>query len=50
LEHLKWLGLHNDVRAGDRFFWFTSTAWMVWNASVSALLRMTTPSGPTVMI
>lgn len=38
LEHLKWLGLHNDVRAGDRFFWFTSTAWMVWNASVSALL------------
>lgn len=38
LEHLKWLGLHNDVRAGDRFFWFTSTAWMVWNASVAALL------------
>jgi acetoacetyl-CoA synthetase len=38
LEHLKWLGLHDDVRAGDRFFWFTSTAWMVWNASVSALL------------
>ena len=38
LEHLKWLGLHNDVRAGDRFFWFTSTAWMVWNAAVSALL------------
>lgn len=38
LEHLKWLGLHGDIRAGDRFFWFTSTAWMVWNASVSALL------------
>jgi acetoacetyl-CoA synthetase len=38
LEHLKWLGLHDDVRAGDRFFWFTSTAWMVWNASVAALL------------
>jgi acetoacetyl-CoA synthetase len=38
LEHLKWLGLHDDVHAGDRFFWFTSTAWMVWNASVSALL------------
>jgi acetoacetyl-CoA synthetase len=38
LEHHKWLGLHADVRAGDRFFWFTSTAWMVWNASLSALL------------
>ena len=38
LEHVKWLGLHDDVHAGDRFFWFTSTAWMVWNASVSALL------------
>lgn len=38
LEHLKWLGLHNDVRPGDRFFWFTSTAWMVWNAAAAALL------------
>jgi len=38
LEHCKWLGLHADVRPGDRFFWFTSTAWMVWNGSISALL------------
>ncbi|GAA4558848.1 acetoacetate--CoA ligase [Pseudonocardia xishanensis] len=38
LEHLKWLGLHDDVRPGDRFFWFTSTAWMVWNASIAGLL------------
>jgi acetoacetyl-CoA synthetase len=38
LEHLKWMGLHDDVRPGDRFFWFTSTAWMVWNASVAALM------------
>ena len=38
LEHLKCFGLHEDVRAGDRLFWFTSTAWMVWNASVAALL------------
>lgn len=45
LEHLKWLGLHDDVRAGDRFFWFTSTAWMVWNASVGALL-----TGATVVL
>jgi len=38
LEHLKWLGLHNDVGPGDRFFWFTSTAWMVWNVAAFSLL------------
>ena len=38
LEHLKFLGLHVDVRPGDRFFWYTSTSWMVWNVLVSALL------------
>lgn len=38
LEHLKWLGLHNDVRPGDRFLWYTSTAWMVWNVVVDSLL------------
>lgn len=38
LEHLKWLALHADVRTGDRFFWFSSTAWVVWNASVAALM------------
>ena len=39
LEHLKALGLHNDVREGDVFFWFSTTGWMVWNYSVSALLH-----------
>ena len=38
VEHLKWLGLHNDVQPGDRFFWYTSTAWMIWHALVSSLL------------
>jgi acetoacetyl-CoA synthetase len=38
LEHLKWLGLHNDVRPGDRFFWYTTTAWVVWNVIVGSLL------------
>jgi acetoacetyl-CoA synthetase len=38
VEHLKWLGLHNDVQPGDRFFWHTSTAWMIWYALVSSLL------------
>src|SRR5437764_137165 len=38
LEHLKWLGLHTDVRPGDRFFWYTTTAWVVWNVVVGSLL------------
>ncbi|WP_063062944.1 acetoacetate--CoA ligase [Nocardia sienata] len=38
LDHHKLLGLHNDVRAGDRFFWYTTTNWMMWNMVVSGLL------------
>ena len=38
LEHLKFLSLHGDVGPGDRFFWFTSTGWMMWNLLVGALL------------
>lgn len=38
LEHLKFLGLHVDLRPGDRFFWYSSTSWMVWNVVVSSLL------------
>ena len=39
LEHLKVLGLHADMRASDRFFWFTTTGWMMWNYLVSGLLH-----------
>jgi acetoacetyl-CoA synthetase len=38
LEHLKKLFLHNDLRGGDRFLWFTTTGWMMWNFLVSGLL------------
>ncbi len=38
LEHLKKLNLHVDGRRGDRFFWFTTTGWMMWNFLVSGLL------------
>jgi acetoacetyl-CoA synthetase len=38
LEHLKALSLHNDVRRGDRMFWYTSAGWMMWNYLVSALM------------
>ena len=39
LELLKVLSLHNDVRAGDRFLWFTTTGWMMWNYLVGGLLH-----------
>lgn len=38
LEHLKNHALHWDLGAGDRLLWFTTTAWMMWNALVSARL------------
>jgi acetoacetyl-CoA synthetase len=38
IEHLKTLLLHQDMRAGDRFFWMSSTGWIVWNLLVSGLL------------
>ena len=38
LEHLKALGLHTDLGPSDRFCWFTTTGWMMWNYLVSGLL------------
>ncbi len=37
LEHLKQLALHLDLGRGDRFFWFSTTGWMMWNLLVSGL-------------
>ena len=37
LEHLKVLSLHLDLRDGDKFFWFTTAGWMMWNWVVSSL-------------
>lgn len=37
LEHLKALSLHMDIGEGDRFFWFSTTGWMMWNMVVSGL-------------
>ena len=31
LEHLKYVHFHNDVKLGEKFFWFTTTGWMMWN-------------------
>jgi acetoacetyl-CoA synthetase len=38
LEHLKSLALHLDLGPDDRFFWFTTTGWMMWNFLVGGLL------------
>ena len=38
LEHLKMLALHHDLGPGSRFFWFSTTGWMMWNYLVSGLL------------
>jgi acetoacetyl-CoA synthetase len=38
LEHLKKSRLHSDLSPGDRFFWFTTTGWMMWNFLLGGLL------------
>ena len=38
LEHLKKANLHSNLGPGDRFFWFTTTGWMMWNFLVGGLL------------
>ena len=37
LEHLKTLALLHDLGPRDRFFWFSTTGWMMWNYLVSGL-------------
>ncbi|MGE0772929.1 MAG: acetoacetate--CoA ligase [Cyclobacteriaceae bacterium] len=44
LEQYKYGILHNDVKPGDRCFWYTTTGWMMWNYIQSVLL------GDAVMI
>jgi acetoacetyl-CoA synthetase len=38
LEHLKSLAFHLDLSPGDRFTWYTTTGWMMWNFLVGGLL------------
>ncbi len=45
LEHVKALALHLDLRPGDRFTWYTTTGWMMWNFLVGGLL-----AGVTVVL
>jgi acetoacetyl-CoA synthetase len=38
LEHLKALALHQNVKPGDRYFWYSTTGWMMWNYALSSML------------
>jgi acetoacetyl-CoA synthetase len=38
LEHLKLMTFHLGLGPADRFLWFTTTGWMMWNVLVSGLL------------
>ncbi|OBF53175.1 acetoacetate-CoA ligase [Mycobacterium sp. 852002-53434_SCH5985345] len=42
LEHLKYLSLQLELHAGERFLWYSSTSWMMWNLQLSGLLADTT--------
>jgi acetoacetyl-CoA synthetase len=49
LEHAKEHRLHGDLRPGDRMFFHTSCAWMMWNWQLSALasgVEIVTYDGP----
>jgi acetoacetyl-CoA synthetase len=38
VEHVKGHHLHHDLGPGDRFFWFCTTGWVMWNYLMSGLL------------
>lgn len=49
LEHLKEHRLHTDLRPGDKMYFHTSCAWMMWNWQLSALacgVEIVTYDGP----
>lgn len=43
LELMKFIGLHMNVHPGDRFFWFSTTGWVMWNILQGSLLVGATP-------
>ena len=38
IEHLKYIHLQNNVKAGEHFFWFSTTGWMMWNFVHASML------------
>jgi acetoacetyl-CoA synthetase len=43
LEQLKYQTFHNDVKPGERFLWYTTTGWMMWNYLLGTMLCGATP-------
>ena len=43
VEFLKFSKLQMDVHPGDRFFWFSTTGWVMWNILQGSLLAGATP-------
>jgi len=37
IKHLVELGLHADIKHGDRLLFYTTTSWMMWNWEISCL-------------
>lgn len=57
LEHLKYINFQNDVKPGERFFWFSTTGWMMWNfvhasmlAGAAAVLYDGSPAFPDLKL
>lgn len=42
LEQLKYGTFHNDIKPGERCFWYTTTGWMMWNYIQGSLLAGST--------
>lgn len=42
IEHLKALAFHQDVQVGERYFWYSTTGWMMWNFALSSMACGTT--------
>ena len=38
IEQFKALALHQNVSEGDKFFWNTTSGWMMWNYALGSLL------------
>jgi acetoacetyl-CoA synthetase len=38
VEHIKKIALHMNLGQDDRFFWFSTTGWMMWNLLIGGLL------------
>jgi acetoacetyl-CoA synthetase len=45
LQHIKELRLHADINAQSKFFYFTTTGWMMWNWLASGLV-----TGATIVL